>query len=419
MLFSRLLTEPFDGFPAVSTQGDEQHDGAGQRIYDGNRRNEMKKASKKLNRNQLIKLGFLLLLIAVITPLHYLTGTEHSQIHGIYRRLYYLPVILAGIWFCLRGGIGIALLVSVLYAPHVLFQWGNVPPVNVEQYLEILLYNTIGFLTGFLSAKEQAQRQCAEQHAERLSTSYAKLREQADLILEIEDQLRRADRLTALGELSAGMAHEIRNPLGSIRGTAEILRDAFPPEDRYAEFTKILIDETDRLNHVLENFLQFAHSESGEREDFKPEEVLLNVLQLCQKQAGDNQVSMTWEKQALPTAVGDANQFKQVFLNLVLNAIQAMPTGGKLCITGMVKNDQILLFFEDTGPGIPEEHLERIFNPFFTTKTEGTGLGLSITHRIVQNHGGQIRVQNTPEGGAEFVLILQSSAHQTQEMTTD
>jgi signal transduction histidine kinase len=229
------------------------------------------------------------------------------------------------------------------------------------------------------------------------------------MILEIEDQLRRADRLTALGELSAGMAHEIRNPLGSIRGTAEILRDAFPPEDRYAEFTKILIDETDRLNQVLENFLQFAHSESGARENLKAEEVLQNVLQLCQKQASDHQVSITWEKQTLPTAVGDADQFKQVFLNLVLNAIQAMPSGGELKITSEVKNDQILLIFLDTGPGIPEEILERIFNPFFTTKTEGTGLGLLITHRIMQNHGGHIRVQNAPEGGAEFILTLQTA----------
>lgn len=145
-------------------------------------------------------------MISVITSLHYLTGTEHSQIHGIYRRLYSLPVVLGGIWFCLRGGVGIALLASMPYAPHVLFQWANLPQVQPEQYLEMLLCNTIGFLTGFLSSKEQAQRQRAEQHTERLTGSYAKLRDQADLILEIEGQLRRADRLTALGELSADEA---------------------------------------------------------------------------------------------------------------------------------------------------------------------------------------------------------------------
>lgn len=360
-----------------------------------------------VNREQINRLTVLLLLISVITSLHYLTGTDHSQIHGIYRRLYYLPIVLGGIWFGLRGGVGIALLVSVLYAPHVLFQWGNLPQVHIEQYLEILLYNTIGLLTGFLSSKEQAQRLRAEEHAETLARSYTKLREQADLILEIEDQLRHADRLTALGELSAGLAHEIRNPLGSIRGTAEILRDAFSPEDRYAEFTRILIAETDRLNQVLEEFLTFARPASSERKDFKLDEVLQDVLQLCQKQASQNQISVHWERKPLPTAFGDAGQFKQVFLNIVLNAFQAMSTGGRLWIEGELTSEGIVMRFRDNGPGVPKEHLDRIFNPFFTTKNDGTGLGLSITCRIVQHHGGQINVRNVPEGGAEFILILQ------------
>ena len=151
------------------------------------------------DRTQLIRVTILLLLIGAITSLHYLTGTEHSQSHGIYRRLYYLPIILGGLWFCLRGGIATALLASMLYAPHILFQWGHLPSVHIEQYLEVLLYNMIGFLTGFLAAKERAQRLRSEEHAEKLSISYTKLRGQADLILEIEDQLRRADRLTALG----------------------------------------------------------------------------------------------------------------------------------------------------------------------------------------------------------------------------
>ncbi len=360
------------------------------------------------DRKQLTRLVLLLLLVAVITALHYLTGTEHSHNHGIYRRLYYVPIVLGGIWFLLRGGVGIALLVSVLYAPHVLFQWGHLPTIHLEQYLEILLYNTIGFLTGFLSAKEHAQRLRSERTADNLVVSYAKLREQADLILEIEDQLRRADRLTALGELSAGMAHEIRNPLGSIRGTAEILCDAFPPENRYAEFTRILISEVDRLNQVLEDFLNFARAESNEHNDFKPDLVLHEVLQLTQQQASKYQVSVSYDEQSLPAAIGDAGQFKQVFLNLVLNAFQAMAPGGRLWIESNVRDGRIILLFRDNGPGIPAADLDRIFNPFFTTKVEGTGLGLAITYRIVQNHCGQISVRNAPEGGAEFTLNLQA-----------
>jgi len=259
----------------------------------------------ELKKRDMFRLLILVVMVAGITALHYLTATEHHANHGIYRRLYYVPVVLGGLWYCLRGGVGVALLVSVLYAPHVLFQWGHLPDIHIEQYLEILIYNTIGFLTGFLSARERAQRIKAEDSAEHLATSYAKLKAQADLILEIEDQLRRADRLTALGELSAGMAHEIRNPLGSIRGTAEILQDAFPPDDRYAEFTKILVSEVDRLNKVLEDFLNFARPDDSEQHDFQPDLVLHEVLQLIGRQADKKQIGIVWDEQSLPLAVGD------------------------------------------------------------------------------------------------------------------
>lgn len=349
-------------------------------------------------------------MVAVVTALHYLTGTEHSQIHGIYRRLYYVPIVLGGIWFYLRGGVGISLLVSVLYAPHVLFQWGHLPSDHIEQYLEILIYNTIGFLTGFLSAKEYGQRVKAEDTAAHLASSYDKLKAQADLILEIEGQLRRADRLTALGELSAGMAHEIRNPLGSIRGTAEILRDAFPPDNRYAEFTGILVSEVDRLNKVLEDFLRFSRPDGSEQDSFRPDQVLQDVLQLTRQEAHKKQISVVWDEQELSRAVGDGSQFKQVFLNLILNALQALPIGGQLWINAQQDEDKMQLFFADNGPGIPEKDLDKIFNPF-TTKNDGTGLGLAITHRIILNHCGQIKVENRLEGGAKFTLTLQRAGH--------
>lgn len=371
------------------------------------------------SRRTYLRLIILLLLIAGITSLHYLTGTEHSHSHGIYRRLYYVPIVLAGIWFYLRGGVGVSLFVSAIYAPHVLFQWGHLPDIHIEQYLEILIYNTIGFLTGFLAAKEHAQRVRAEAAVTHLETSYAKLKSQADMILEIEDQLRRADRLTALGELSAGMAHEIRNPLGSIRGTAEILRDAFSPEDKYAEFTEILVSEVDRLNLVLEEFLHFAQPAPSSREAFQPNLVLHDVLQLTQRQAQKKQIGINWDERVLPTTIGDGAQFKQVFLNLILNALQALPSGGELTISTASEDTNVKICFADNGPGIPEADLDKIFNPFFTTKDDGTGLGLAITHRIVLNHGGQICVKNRQQGGAEFTLTLRQADNCLSAGATD
>lgn len=349
-------------------------------------------------------------MVVSIASLHYITGMESSPYYGLICRLYYLPIILAGLWFCLRGGVSIALLISIIFAPHVMFQWGTVPGVSLEQYFEILLFNVTGLFTGFLSAKFHYQRAATKKNIDELSASYAKLREQADLIVEIEDQLRQADRLTALGELSAGMAHEIRNPLGSIRGTAEILRDALPEDNRYAEFTQILIDEADRLNRVVEDFLNFARPDSSPQSQFKPSDVLHEVLQLSQQQATKNRIRIHWQGRELPPVVGDAAQFKQVFLNLILNAIQAMEHGGELWIDSETTEcGKIIVKFRDNGPGIASENLDKVFNPFFTTKTDGTGLGLAITYRIVRNHCGHIRAANNPEGGAEFIVTLKSA----------
>ncbi|MEA3361832.1 MAG: ATP-binding protein [Thermodesulfobacteriota bacterium] len=357
-----------------------------------------------------LKIAIIVLFVFVLAFFHYLTGVQRTPYYGFYCRLYYLPIVLAGLWFCLRGGVATALLVSVIFAPHVFFKWGQVEIIPLEHYLEIVLFNLTGFLTGFLSSRINFQSLRAEKNMEQLSESFTKLREQANLIVEIEDQLRQADRLTALGELSAGMAHEIRNPLGSIRGTAEILRDALPDDNQYSEFSQILIKEVDRLNRVVEDFLNFARPTADDQHDFKPNEILHEVLQLCRQQITKDNIQIHWQENPLPAAVGDAAQFKQVFLNLILNAFQAMPSGGELWIESEVnEKNQVVLTFRDSGSGIPVDDLDRIFNPFFTTKAKGTGLGLAITYRILKNHCGEISVLNSPMGGAEFTMILKAA----------
>lgn len=360
------------------------------------------------NRAEQIKIVTLAALILIIALLHWLSGFQESPYYGVICRFYYLPIILAGIWFALRGGMAAALIISVVFAPHLMFQWGEVPLDNLNQALEVLAFNVTGFVTGLLSLQIHRQRQRAESNMQQLADSYAKLRDQADMIVEIEDQLRRADRLTALGELSAGMAHEIRNPLGSIRGTAEILQDALKDNSRYAEFGQILLNEVDRLNQVVEDFLSFARPADPQQKHFYPTRVLHEVVHLCRQQALKSHVELLWDEQELPAAVGDEAQFKQVFLNLILNALQAMAEqGGQLQISSWEDSERwIVLSFSDTGPGIAAEDLDRVFNPFFTTKQDGTGLGLAITYRIVNNHCGRIRAVNRPEGGAQFILSL-------------
>jgi len=345
-------------------------------------------------------------LLLLVTALHYLTTTQKVNAHDIYRRLYYVPIVLGGVWFALRGGIVTAILASLLYTPHVLYHWQHHPSIALEQYLEIILYNVIGFITGFLVQRERQQKLRYQKAAETLEGSYRKLREQADQIIEIEEQLRRADRLSALGELSAGMAHEIRNPLGSIKGTAEILRDGVPTDDPKSEFAAILIKEVDRLNGVLEDFLRFAKPAPVEHGRFPLAKVISDVLDLTRQQALRNHIEVRQDLDEERELPGQGEQIKQALLNLVLNALQAMPGGGVLEVSSKNHEQEVQITVRDSGPGITMENRERIFNPFVTTREGGTGLGLAITQRIVHGHDGRILLESTPGQGASFTICL-------------
>jgi len=353
-----------------------------------------------------LRIGVIVSLLLAISALHYLTTVQHQPAHDIYRRLYYVPIVLGGLWFTLRGGIATALAASLLFLPHVVFQWGHHPVAQPEQYLEILLYNVIGGLTGFLSGRELTQKQAHQQAAQQLAESYRTLSAQADQIMEIEEQLRRADRLSTLGELSAGLAHEIRNPLGAIRGTAEILKEGVSAEDPRHEFAEILVKEVDRLNRVLENFLRFARQMPLEQGVFDLNVVVREVLDLTRRQAERSSVAVIVRLAELPQLAGDAGQLRQAILNLVLNALQVMPAGGQLSVATRRVDSQAEVLVTDTGPGIPAEEQGRIFRTFVTTRADGTGLGLPISQRIVATHGGQISVSSIPGAGATFTISL-------------
>jgi len=352
-----------------------------------------------------LRLLILLAMIGVITAGHYQTAIQLHHYHDIFRRLYYLPIILAGLWFQLRGGLSAGITVSLVYAPHVLFQWGDHPDVQWEQYLEIVLYNVVGVLTGALAKNELLHRQRAEKTASHLDESYRKLKEQAQLILTFEEQLVRASQLTALGELAAGLAHEIRNPLGSIRGTAEIVGDPTTPERQRQEFTSILVQEVERLNQVVTNFLKFARPAPVGKQSYDLNGLLDELVEFTAAECQRSQVSVSLTPAELPQIAIDPDQLKQVFLNLILNAVQAMPDGGTLKIRSELRDGSLVAEFIDSGTGIPADILPKIFNPFFTTRQTGNGLGLAISQRIVQAHGGQIEVDSIAQGTTFSVLL--------------
>jgi len=342
-----------------------------------------------------------------ISLLHYLTPLHLHYLHDIFQRFYYLPIILAGLWFGFRGGLGCALAVSIAYAPHILFQWGGHLTLEMEKYLEIVMYNVVGSVTGLLAQRERERSVELQRTAAGLEESCRELQLQSERIITVEEQLRRAEKLSTLGEMAAVLAHEIRNPLGSIRGTAEILRDDYRPGDPKYEFIEIQIKETERLNHVVEEFLRMARPLPGKLQECSLREELKTIITLVSGDARQRQVSLVLEDIPATAVIrADGEKLRQAFLNIVINALQATPKGGSVTISINISAEGYEIYFRDTGSGIESATLEKVFDPFFTTKINGTGLGLAVTKRIIEGHGGQLIVTSETGAGTTVMVSL-------------
>jgi two-component system, NtrC family, sensor histidine kinase HydH len=236
---------------------------------------------------------------------------------------------------------------------------------------------------------------------------------------QVYERMKERDRLAALGQMAAGLAHEIRNPLGSIKGAAQYLQPgqtAATSREGTREFLDIIIEEVNRLNKIVSQFLDYARPYRGEQRQLEVAEVLRKTLALFAKEAEEHgKVEIVTDlADKMPPVRADAEQLLQVFLNLSLNALQAMPNGGKLWISTALRRSTrrgaaaafLEVRFRDAGVGIPAGDLKNLFIPFFTTKEKGTGLGLPISQRIIENHGGTIEVRSQPGEGATFTVLL-------------
>lgn len=359
-----------------------------------------------------LRIVFLTVSILGISLAHYLTPLHLHYLHDVLQRLYYLPIIFAALWFGLRGGLLCSLVVSVVYAPHILFQWGGTLTLEMEKYLEILLYNVVGGLTGLLTQREQEKAAQLQKTAQGLERSCRALAEQSQRIIAIEEQLRRAERLSTLGEMAAVLAHEVRNPLASIRGSAEILRDDYAAENPKYEFLELQIKETERLNRVVEDFLRLARSDKPARlQPCNLQEELETIITLASGEARERQVQLQLlpgKEQALVQADGD--KLRQAFLNIIINALQATAAGGQVTISIAEEGDDYRLNFCDNGSGISATELGQIFEPFYTTKQDGTGLGLAVTRKIIEQHNGTITMKSKPAAGTRVVVTLPKPA---------
>ncbi len=224
-----------------------------------------------------------------------------------------------------------------------------------------------------------------------------------------EERLQRQEKLSAMGELAAGVAHEIRNPLNAIGMIAQRFRKEFTPvEDveEYRKLTQIVVSEIRRVNQIIQQFLQFARPPKLDRTLASVDDFLQEVLSLVEAQAQTKGIQIKAELQASAKIPMDKNQLKQAFLNLLQNALEATPNGGEISLKSSASQDEVDIEVSDSGHGIPEEQLPKIFNLYFSTKPSGTGVGLSLVNQIISAHGGSISVESKVGKGTTFFISL-------------
>jgi two-component system sensor histidine kinase HydH len=345
----------------------------------------------------LIKIALASLLV------HHTDGIRSS-----YYLIYFLPVVTAAMFYegwatLLWTGLSSAAYCSFLIPALYEFE------LTADGATELAIRNLFFFLAAILVNRFVTDNRRQAQRYQMLAETLAETNRQLELA---QAEARRSERLAALGQLSAGLAHELRNPLGVIKGSAEMLSKKLQTADAVSgELAGFISAEVNRLNTIVTRFLDFARPV---KLDLRPGElppVVEAALKAVRERWPDSKVEVERHyADALPLVPMDADLCDRVFTNLILNAYQAMPEGGKIKLTIAANNSAdrpgVIVDIEDTGAGVPAELREQIFNPFFTTKNDGVGLGLSIVSKIVDEHGGWIRVVSEPGHGACFRVFL-------------
>ena len=470
-------------------------------------------------------------LLGIITVLHLFTSVDghHFGMHLLFRKLYFVPIVYAGLVFGWRGGLLVAIAAALIFAPHAALSMGGLVGPETDNLYEMAMYLVIGGLFGWAHDLEERKTTDLRRVSLQLEDAYRVLEERAIQLVNIQDytqsilrsitsgvittgpdgsvatanpaaermvhlregdmvphrfatlfaddgglshglerilegrtpkivmdtrivtqdrvtmhaqvamsqmrdigghvigavvtledvseikaltdQLIRADRLAAMGELTAGVAHEVRNPLGIIRASVQLLEDAGCDPARTLEATGVIKQEIDRLDKVIKALLDFGRPSTPTFRDTDIGAVIADVVMFTRKFASQSrvQIEVVADEDVLPVPA-DADQLKQVLVNLISNAVQAMQeSGGRIVVRVSNADGYVTITVADNGPGIPGGDLAKVFDPFYSTKDDGTGLGLTIVHRIIDQHGGRIEVDSTEGEGTTFLVSLPTS----------
>ncbi|MBZ5600546.1 MAG: hypothetical protein LAN83_19765 [Acidobacteriia bacterium] len=338
-----------------------------------------------------------------------LAHTGGPAINSSYYPIYYLPVVTAAVYFGPRTTLLWTLLTSALYCSYLYpaLQEYELTTVGVtELAIRILFFFLAALVVNRFAVENRRQTSLYQRLAEQLADTNRQLRQ-------AQAEARRSERLAALGQLSAGLAHEIRNPLGVIKGSAEMLHQKLDASNPLAsELAGYISSEVNRLSVLVSRFLDFARPLRTETRPQSVTDLLDRALKSVAEQWQGGTVTVEYAYQEdLPLLPLDEDLCEQAFINLVQNAYEAMGSqGGTLRVDVAAANMNgrrgVEVRLKDSGPGIPADLREQIFNPFVTTKSTGVGLGLSIVSKIVDEHKGSIRLESAPQQGACFVLFF-------------
>ncbi|MGB9455563.1 MAG: ATP-binding protein [Bryobacteraceae bacterium] len=339
-----------------------------------------------------------LLWIAIKLALAFMLIGYAGAINSVYWPVLLLPVVSAATMF---GAVGTTLCAAAAGAAYLVFLfWVRDPSeVIVDPIPRLVLLAMIGNLANSVAEDLRSQTRKSRAAAEQLADANLQLQQ-------AEEEKRRADRLAALGQLSAGLAHELRNPLGTIRASSEMLTRSLAAENEVArEVAGFIASEVDRCNALITRFLQFARPLQLQRAQADLAQTLDRAVALAEREAPGISFYRNYEP-GIPPFPFDAELLERVLYNLLINAAQASPAGGAVTLKARTGGGNAEISVIDRGSGIDPALRDNIFNPFFTTKPQGVGLGLAIVSKIVDEHGGNIAVESEPGKGSIFRVLL-------------
>jgi two-component system, NtrC family, sensor histidine kinase HydH len=328
-------------------------------------------------RNRTTQIAGILGSIGVISVLYYLARSLPPLYQELSTRLYYFPIFLGGLWYGFRGGLRVSLLVSVICLPRVLMGLRSNPALFYDEFLEIFLFNLFGPIWGALADRERRQKA-------------------------LNQELR---TLAVLGEAASSLAHEMKNRVVPIRGFVQRIRKNQTLDKETTSYLELVERESGRLEDMTQNMLSFAHHAPLEMKEVDVSLLLEEVRQTLHEPFRNKGVRLVCHCEGHAHRIKlDQERTKEALVNLLYNALHASSEGKEVRILAHRDGASLCIRVEDEGTGIAHEYADKIFLAFFTTKPKGTGLGLAITKRIVEKHGGRIRVVSAPGKGTSVLL---------------